>query len=252
MKKIFKNAIPFISGILLAILISIPLSPGEISSSNENSSMNPGRVLNSQDFEFIETSYEEEDSSPISSLIIEEDLSPSLSEDTSQSLQETPLESYESTTTDLHTEFTNIPMTKELKLHIKEMCKFYNFEEKLVYQIIYRESRYDPYADNGLCQGLMQLNKNYVNDYATMDDGAYEISEDYNVFDPYVNVVLGLRCLSDWRRMGSSQGYTDLYDWLSFYNMGWSYKNKGSNGYAEMVLNTDLETIDFSNYKIVG
>lgn len=245
MKKIFKNSIPFISGILLAILISIPLSPGEVSFDSEDYSTNcPGRVLSSQDLELTKTSYEESSSSITESSV--------LSESNSQSLQETSLESYESTTTDLHTEFTNIPMTKELKLHIKEMCKFYNFEEELVYQIIYRESRYDPYADNGLCQGLMQLNKNYVNDYATMDDGAYEISEDYDVFDPYTNVVLGLRCLSDWRRMGTSQGYTDLYDWLSFYNMGWSYKNKGSNGYAEMVLNTDLETIDFSNYKIIG
>lgn len=146
----------------------------------------------------------------------------------------------------------NLPISDKFRSHVSEVCQLYNFDENLIYQIIYHESRFQSNADNGLCQGLMQVNKNYIKHYANINDGVYDISDDYDVFDPYDNVILGVRVLDDWRRMGKDSGYNKLVDWLSFYNQGWSYKSSKSQRYAKAVLNTDLSKIDFSNYKIVG
>lgn len=230
MRKVFKNVAPTVVGMTLAILISIPLGPKRTKSNFAKSTL-------------VNDTYSTQNSS------IKDTPSTTESPVTNQ---ESTFEQVDENHDIISSEFNNIPMTEQLKLHIKKMCDFYEFEEELVYQIIYCESRYNPCADNGLCKGLMQLNKNYVSSYAEMNDGAYEIKENYDIFDPYTNIVLGLRCLSDWRRMGTSQGYSDISDWLSFYNMGWSYKSKGPNGYANSVLSTDIRTINFSNYEIIG
>lgn len=153
----------------------------------------------------------------------------------------------------LQENFNNLPVSQKLKEHIKKVCEYYDFDEYIVYNIIYYESRFNPFSDNGLCKGLMQCNKNYYDNYAkTQDKMSVYITENYDVFNPYVNIILGVRCLSDWRRMGTSLGYNKLYDWLAFYNMGWSYRKYGSNGYAEKIINTNLNTYDFSNYDIIG
>lgn len=146
-------------------------------------------------------------------------------------------------------EFSFIPMSKDLRNFVKKTAEFYGFEEKLIYQIIYNESRYRPDADNGLCVGLMQVNKNYVKHYLTLEDG-YDFKTDLtsDIKDPRVNIVLGCRILKDWSRMTNN---SDVYDLLGYYNMGWNYSKRGSNGYNEKVLKTDLSTIDFSNYEII-
>lgn len=148
--------------------------------------------------------------------------------------------------------YSNIPMTDDLKLHIRNVCKLYDFDEDIIYKIIYHESRYHQYSDNGICKGLMQVHSRYSDYYAKQSDGVYNISSNYDIYDPYTNILLGIRCLSEWRETAISYGYTDIKDWLSFYNMGWSYMTYGSNGYAEKILNTDLESLTFSSYKIIG
>lgn len=194
--------------------------------------------------------------------ILEETTTESSSEDIIEEFLEIETLSEETTTnppkvseeeTEESFEFDYIPLSDDLKRHVREMCEFYNFEEELIYQIIYVESKFNPDASSGLCNGLMQVSPVYSDHYADIDDGCpYEISSDnYDIYDPYDNIVLGLRCLSDWRSMGTNKGYSDISDWLSFYNMGWGYMSYGPNGYAEKVLSTDLSSIDFSTYKIV-
>lgn len=147
----------------------------------------------------------------------------------------------------------NLPVTQDFKSHVHNVAEYYGFDEKLIYQIIYRESSFNPDSDNGLCQGLMQINKNYLSHYASMHDNySYLFSAEWSVFDPYVNVVLGCRVLADWRKMATSSGYNTITDWLSFYNQGWAYKSTSNTNYARRVMNTLLESIDFSNTHIVG
>lgn len=149
-------------------------------------------------------------------------------------------------------DFNYIPMSQSLKDHVELVSSFYGFSEELIYQIIYRESGFNPKASNGRCVGLMQVHTDYSNYYLSIDDGLpFEISENSDIYDPYVNIVVGVRVLSDWRRMGSQRGFDKLNDWLCYYNMGWIYEDHGSNGYDSIVLTTDLESIDFSRHKII-
>lgn len=252
--KLIKSAtegfIPVFGGTAIAIAIAVLITGSTDASTNDKLVLSDkvSSFTSSQLIPNNETSHEETCSAVSSneSSSIEESETIEEVNSTSEIKENTVTEEF------LEDEFSYIPMTSELKQHIKDLCEFYDFDEKLIYQIIYHESRYDPNADNGLCQGLMQVNSHYVDHYAKVDDGFYDIPENYNVFDPYINTILGVRILDDWRRQGSQLGYTDVSDWLGFYNMGYSYQTYGSNGYPETILSTDLESIDFSNYEIIG
>lgn len=200
-------------------------------------------------------------SSVTPSTLIEEEVkdtgSPRIPEPTESSTTTQEVKVTESTSSEVaeesgeDTAFYYIPLSKELKKHVKEVSAYYNFDEKLIYQIIWVESRYQVNADNGTSVGLMQINKTYASHYLTWsDDCPYQISKDSDIMNPYVNIVLGCRVLSDWRRM-TKVGNEQINDLLCYYNMGWSYDKYGSNGYDKKVLETDLESIDFSKYKII-
>lgn len=149
----------------------------------------------------------------------------------------------------------NLPVTQEFKDFVVWVSAYYGFEEELIYQIMFRESSFNPKSDNGLCQGLMQVNKNYVDEYAAVgDEFCHLFSGEWDVYDPYINVVLGCRVLFDWRQMTEPMGYTELTDWLAFYNRGWKYKEDNVTTYAEWVQSCDLASIDFSYLegKLVG
>ena len=256
MKKFLIKLIPMTLGIFVAILISI-LCLQNNKPDDKPASLNHKNSLSTNETTFdspeitsltIESQFENETSSEDSSsgevvssevtYIIEEDIE---NFDQDCIYQDTP-------------KFDFIPMSQSLKDHVEEVSAFYGFDEELIYQIIYIESRFDPEARNGACVGLMQVNTKYSKAYLTLNDGLpfeTQINENSDVYDPYVNIVVGIRVLDDWRKMGSERGFYELNDWLCFYNMGWNYKKKGSNGYDKLVLETDLYSIDFSRYKIV-
>lgn len=145
-------------------------------------------------------------------------------------------------------EYDYIPMTDDLKLHIKRLCDYYNFEPRAIYQLIYSESRYVTTADNGICRGLMQLM--YIegpSDYFSQMKDVYDVPRDYDLFDPYINTTLGIRVLNEWRRVSDES--STMSDWINSY--GWGYDSEGCT-YGDYVLSIDLESIDFSSYEIVG
>lgn len=172
-----------------------------------------------------------------------------VSEDTEVSeVQSTP-ESQASSPEEIYLrEYDYIPMTDDLKLHIKRLCDYYNFEPRAIYQLIYSESRYTTTADNGICRGLMQLM--YIegpSDYFSQMEDVYNVPRDYDLFDPYINTTLGIRVLSEWRRVSDES--STMSDWINSY--GWGYDSEGVT-YGDYVLSIDLESIDFSSYEVIG
>ena len=82
--------------------------------------------------------------------------------------------------------------TKEEKIngYIREICSQYNMEPEFVQGLVYQESRYDIYAKNQSCVGLMQINTYYHADRAKR----LGITDFY---DPYSNILLGVDYLSE-------------------------------------------------------
>lgn len=149
-------------------------------------------------------------------------------------------------------EFNYIPMTEKLKLHIKDLCDYYDFDPRTIYQLIYSESRYQPTADSGICQGLMQISRDEddLRFFAEIED-IYEVTYPCNLCDPYVNTTLGIRVLSRWRDV-AGEGST-MSDWINYYGWGYDYDgNSSSILYGNYVQSINLESVDFSEYEIVG
>lgn len=57
-----------------------------------------------------------------------------------------------------------VPLTAELQKIFKALCDQNNIPYHLALGLIETESSFDPEADNGLCYGLMQLNRDYFPD----------------------------------------------------------------------------------------
>ena len=104
---------------------------------------------------------------------------------------------------------TVLGLPQELEAHIDAAADFYGLDPVLVRAVIYVESRGQVDADNGLCYGLMQLNKKYT---SVFTEGA----QVENITDPENNVLGGCWYLSE--MLAYTGGQEALA--LMCYNMG--------------------------------
>lgn len=110
------------------------------------------------------------------------------------------------------------PLTQqeEIELHIQNVVSLYpNLSTNLINAIVWRESRYDPNAENynGTCVGLMQLSTKWHSKRAQNLD-----VED--LYDPYGNILTGCDLLSE-----LLESYS-LEMALMTYHGGYSYAQK--------------------------
>lgn len=106
---------------------------------------------------------------------------------------------------------TVLGLPEELEAHIDAAAALYGLDPVLVRAVIYVESRGQVDADNGLCYGLMQLNRKYASVFM-------EGAEVENITDPENNVLGGCWYLSE--MMAYTGGQEALA--LMCYNMGCS------------------------------
>lgn len=106
-----------------------------------------------------------------------------------------------------------IPLSRELQAVLRDVCGEHGVPVHLVLGLIEAESCFDPEADNGLCYGLMQLNKRYYPDRLT----------------PAENIRAGVAHLA-----GQIKRYdSDIQAALRGYNKGW---DDGDRVYSKIVL----------------
>lgn len=105
-----------------------------------------------------------------------------------------------------------IPLSYDLQDVIQTECERYGIDYCLVLGLIETESGFDPEADNGLCYGLMQLNRDYFPDKLT----------------PAENIQAGIEYLAD--QLGR---YETVEAALCGYNAG---HDTGARDYANAVL----------------
>lgn len=111
-------------------------------------------------------------------------------------------------------------ISPELDQAVEDACELYNLDPSMVYAVAYTESRFVPDADNGLCYGLMQLNRNYAETFCA---GA----QIENIYDPANNIKAGCWWLSE--LLAWADGNEDLR--LMAYNLGQSNaKKRWANG----------------------
>lgn len=89
-------------------------------------------------------------------------------------------------------ELYDVPLEKELQLHIMETCEAYEVDPAIVLAMIWRESRYNPEAvgDGGNSLGLMQVQPRWHG--KRMEKLGCE-----DLLDPYQNVVVGIDYLAE-------------------------------------------------------
>lgn len=104
---------------------------------------------------------------------------------------------------------TVLGLPQELEAHIDAAAALYGLDPVLVRAVIYVESRGQVDADNGLCYGLMQLNKKYA---SVFTEGA----EVENITDPENNVLGGCWWLAEMLEYTGGQEAMALM----CYNMG--------------------------------
>lgn len=104
---------------------------------------------------------------------------------------------------------TVLGLPEELEAHIDDAAALYGLDPVLVRAVIYVESRGQVDADNGLCYGLMQLNKKYA---SVFTEGA----QVENITDPENNVLGGCWYLSEMLEYTGGQEALALM----CYNMG--------------------------------
>jgi hypothetical protein len=94
---------------------------------------------------------------------------------------------------------TNIPIKESIPTdprevinsYIQDICsKYPNVEPELIRSMVQQESRYNPKATNGSCQGLMQISTRWHKDRATR----LGVTDFY---DPYSNILLGVDYISE-------------------------------------------------------
>lgn len=119
----------------------------------------------------------------------------------------------------------DVPLDKDLQLHIIETCEAYHIDPAIVMAMIWRESRYnaDAVGDSGNSLGLMQIQPYW-------HGGRMERLGCEDLLDPYQNVVVGIDYLAE-----SIERYDgDIAKALVAYNQGSYYET--ITGYALDVL----------------
>lgn len=114
-----------------------------------------------------------------------------------------PLEQYEP-------QYYDVPLSKELQLHIFKECEKHNIAPAVIIAMIERESDFDERAigDNGNSFGLMQIQPKWHK--ATMDRLGCT-----NLLVPFQNVTVGIDYVAELKEKNN-----DLYWVLMAYNAG--------------------------------
>lgn len=141
--------------------------------------------------------------------------------------------------------YYDIPISEDDQDFIKEVCSEYNFDEKLIYQIMYVESRYNKNLISSTNDhGIMQLNANYINSFLNMNDKFnYVYSSGFDVYNIKHNTLLAVRELNSWRDVCNKKGYTSIVSVLECYNRGYNYfKNTSKTNYSSKVLSMNIDS----------
>lgn len=109
-------------------------------------------------------------------------------------------------------------LSEDLEGFIEQAAEYYNLPSDLVRAVIWVESRGVTTADNGLCVGLMQLNRDYA-------DTFMQATGALNITEPRYNIVCGCWWLSE--LLEWADGEEDLA--LMAYNLGQSKARKNWN-----------------------
>lgn len=140
------------------------------------------------------------------------------------------------------TYYENIPLDRDLQIHIHKLSEKYNIPETLVYSIISIESNFNPNATSPTQDyGLLQLNKSS----GTLDWLANEIGlgKDFEWDNPYHSIEAGLWYLNYLKEYWINQGITNEED--LFYLITTSY-NMGLSGARNYVRRTGTPVSRYS------
>lgn len=122
--------------------------------------------------------------------------------DTEEVTQESPLEDQEV----VEIQYYNIPLSKELQEYTYNLCEEYNLDFVTILGIMKLESNFkiDCVSSNETSDdlGLMQLNSRYLDWYAELAE-----LENYDVFDPYDNIRMGVAGLANYKKYWKNRGY---------------------------------------------
>lgn len=160
---------------------------GEQSTGNTNSSVASSPIL-------IEESSSVEEQ--VSSEVKEETETPPATESTVST----------NTTEEYNDLLDNVPLSADLQHYVLNLCNEYGLDPAVVFAVMYCESGFNANASNGVCIGLMQLNKSYFSG---------------NLYDPYNNAKQGIQFLAE---LYNEHG--DYHIALMCYNMGSGGANK--------------------------
>lgn len=139
--------------------------------------------------------------------------------------------------------YYDIPISTEDQDFIREVCNYYGFSPKLIYQIMYRESSFNRFSDNGTCKGLMQIHKSYYKGYLESNDGfSYIYAEGFDFYNVRHNTLIGIRMLNGCKTFCLNRNINSISAWLQCYNQGvYGYLNNPGSSYAARVLSTNIK-----------
>lgn len=95
----------------------------------------------------------------------------------------------------------DIPLEDKLQIYTENLCYQYDIDPTLVFAIMYAESRYDCYAVNGDCIGLMQISNEWHRERLEALGGS-------NLLDPYDNIMVGVDYLSQLMHLNKGLEWT--------------------------------------------
>lgn len=141
--------------------------------------------------------------------------------------------------------YFDVPIAIEDQVFIISVAKYYNYEPRLIFQVMSGESSFNRYCVTGYCHGIMQLHKKYWREHVnTKDKFSYILQDGFDVYDIKQNVLVGIRELSYWRDFAKRNGYHSIESNLEcYFNGGAGYLNRPNRyTYAEYILNQKIST----------
>lgn len=125
----------------------------------------------------------------------------------------------------------DVPLSKELQLHVFNMCKKYNMDFVYVMAVIQTESSFQIDAkcknqnNKYYSIGLLQLNEKYIEEFKTLTG-----NKKFDINNPYDNIEGGVAKLSQLHKQWSKYDLSEESMWyavLNSYNKGYSlYKSE--------------------------
>ena len=138
--------------------------------------------------------------------------------------------------------YFDIPVSEDLQDFTRKVCEVYQLDERIMYGIMYVESRFQEDAVSSVgCQGLMQVTPSYADTWLSTSRANKILDEvganKVNLFHPYTNIVAGAEALTAWRE--AAQKYDNIlpYLYLDAYHKGWkAFSQPYYDDYATVVL----------------